>query len=527
MNTSGETGGASDSRAAVQERGLFAGGMRWVWAIAAAKLALHLVFASRYGYFGDELYHLACGEHLDWGYVDQPPLIALVAWLVRQTLGESLLAVRALPALSGAALVVLAGLLARDLGARSFAMSLAALSTACIGALFVMHYLFTMNAFEPLFWMACALILLRIIRTGDQRLWLAFGLLAGLGLMNKYSMAVFAAGLVLGVLFTPERTAFRQKCLWLGGAVALLIFLPNLIWNIRHDWPFFELMRNIRTSGRDVALNPLEFIGHLIFLIGPIHFPLCVAGVAWLLFAKRARAYRPLGWGFAFTLLFFIAARGKDYYVVPAFPLALAAGAVVFEEWSGEAARRWLRPAAVALLLAVTLVFLPLVLPVLSPPQLERYLDLLPFGAPVSERSHAFAKFPHHFAWQFGWEELVAATAEVYHRLPPEERARTAILGNNFAQAGAVDLLGPTYGLPKAIGIHQSYWLWGHRGYSGDPMIVLGDEPEDLRQWCGSVEVGADFHPAYARPHESWMVLICRQPRMSLPETWPLIKNWR
>ena len=190
--------------------------MAVVLVIAAAKLLLHLATASRYGYFGDELYFMACGEHLDWGYVDQPPLVALVAWIVRHTLGTSLLATRLPSALAGAALVILTGLLARELGGGRFAMGLSALASGLAFVYVVMHYLFTMNAFEPLLWTGCAYVVVRIVKTGNQRLWLVFGAIAGLGLQNKYSMAVFAFALVAGVTLSPERRAFTKPWIWLG-----------------------------------------------------------------------------------------------------------------------------------------------------------------------------------------------------------------------------------------------------------------------------------------------------------------------
>lgn len=504
----------------------FGGGMKWVWLIAAAKLALHLSVAWRYGYFGDELYHLACGEHLDWGYVDQPPLIALIAWIVRHTLGESLPAIRFFPAVAGAALAVLAGATARELGAKAFGMALAALSTATIGVLFVMQYLFTMNAFEPLFWLGCAYLLVRIINTGNQKLWLAFGALAGLGLQNKYSMGVFGTGLVLGLLLSSQRKMLAQKWIYVGGAVAALIFLPNVIWNIQHGWPFFELMRNIRASGRDVVLNPLAFLGHQILLIGPVHFPIWASGALYLLVAEKTKPFRALGWAFLFTLAFFILSKGKDYYVAPAFPVALIGGAVAIELWTERASWRWLRVTLPALLLIVTISLLPIMLPVLSVEQLLVYLDKVPFEVPASEVGHRAAKLPHHYAWQFGWPELVESTARVYNNLPPEERAKAGILGNNFGQSGAIDLLGPKYGLPKSIGVHQSYWLWGPREYTGEVLLVLGDTPEGLSRWCESVEIGADLHPQYARPRERWTVLICRGMKMNVREAWPLVKNW-
>src|SRR5512139_2737294 len=254
--------GAAYKPAMARTKAWLASGLGVVAAIASAKLLVHLATASRYGYFGDELYFLACGEHLDWGYVDQPPLVGLVAWLVRHTLGTSLFAIRSVSAVAGAGLVLMTGLLAREMGGGRFAMGLSALASALAFVYVVMHHLFTMNAFEPLFWTGCAYLVVRIVKTGDQRLWLWFGLLAGLGLENKYSMAVYGLALAVGVLLSAERRAFRQAWIWLGAGVAFLVFLPNVVWNVRHDWPFLELMRNVRASGRDVALSPLEYVGH-------------------------------------------------------------------------------------------------------------------------------------------------------------------------------------------------------------------------------------------------------------------------
>jgi len=242
---------AATATRAYQPVSRWASGPALVAYISAALLVLHLLTASRYGYFGDEMYHLACGEHLAWGYVDQPPLIALIAWLVRHTLGTSLLAIRFVPALAGAATVLLTGALARQLGGGRFAQALAGLCIACASVYLVLNYLFTMNAWEPLLWTACVYIVVRIIKTGDQKLWLWFGLLSGIGLENKYSMAVFGFGVVVGLLLTPERKALASKWIWLAGALAFAIFLPNLLWNIRYHFPFLELLHNIRASGRD------------------------------------------------------------------------------------------------------------------------------------------------------------------------------------------------------------------------------------------------------------------------------------
>jgi len=223
-----------------------------VLAIAACKLLLYFYTGRHYGYFVDELYYLACSRHLDWGYVDQPPLIALIAWMVRVSLGQSLWAIRLLPALAGAAEVLLTALMARELGGKRFAQALAAMSVLIAPGILGADGLFTMNAFEPLFWMGCAYLLIRIVKTGNTKLWIWFGVLAGFGLENKYSMLIFGAGLVLGLLLSSERPLLSNRWLWMGGAIAFLIFVPNLIWNIQHHFPFLEVQANIRASGRDV-----------------------------------------------------------------------------------------------------------------------------------------------------------------------------------------------------------------------------------------------------------------------------------
>ena len=241
--------------------------------IAAIYFTLHLLTATHYGYFRDALYYLACSEHLDWGYVDQPPLIALLAWIARHTLGTSLRALMVWPALAGCGRILLTAAFARELGAQRFGTALAAMLAATPGVWYVIDHQFAMNAFEPLFWTGCAFLLVRMTNSGNSRLWLAFGAVAGLGLENKYSIAVFAFALLAGLLLTAQRKLLFTPWLLAGGGVALLIFLPNLMWNIRHHWPFLELMRNIRASGRDVVLTPVAFLGQQVLLMTPFSLP--------------------------------------------------------------------------------------------------------------------------------------------------------------------------------------------------------------------------------------------------------------
>ncbi len=499
-----------------------------VWYIAGAVLLVHLLTASRYGYFGDEMYHMACGEHLAWGYVDQPPLIAVFAWLTRHLFGTSVFAIRIIPAISGFALIWLAGVLTRELGGGRFAQALTAICTACAGVYLILHHLFTMNAWEPLLWMGCAYVVIRIIKTGNQKLWLWFGVLAGIGLENKYSMALFGFGIVVGLVLTKERKALASKWIWIAGVIAFAMFLPNLIWNIQHHFPFLELMHNIRASGRDLEFTPLGYIRAQILLMTPITFPVWLLGVLYFFFWKQGKPFRVLGWSFLTVVLMLILLHGKDYYASPVYSVVFAGGAIVIEQFSSRKRMGWIRPVSLSLILLITLAFLPLFVPVLSPEAFLRYQAKLPFQIQPDEKSMLAEPMPHYYSWNFGWEEMVQGVAKAYASVPEEERADTAIFANDFASAGAVDLIGPRYGLPKAIGGHQSYWLWGPRNYTGRTMIITGDTPERARKWFNDVTIVAELHNRFAPPWVNRPVLLCRGPKRfsSLAEAWPRLKNW-
>jgi 4-amino-4-deoxy-L-arabinose transferase-like glycosyltransferase len=493
--------------------------------LSASTLLVHLYAGRHYGYFRDELYYLACSRHLAWGYVDQPPLIAWIVWLVRSLLGDSLPSIRFLPAVAGAAEVALTALIARELGGKRFAQCLAALAALVAPGILATDNLLSMNAFEPLFWMGCAWLLLRIVKTGNQRLWIWFGILAGFGLENKYSMLIFGAGIVFGLLLTPERRALRSPWLWIGGALAFLIFLPNLLWNIQHHFPFLELQANIRRSGRDVPLGPLAFLGQEILAMLPLTLPIWLAGLWFFFLAKTGKPFRALGWAWVFTAAVIVILSPRIYYLFPAFPVLFAAGGVMWEAWLEAPRRHWLKLAYPALLLAFGAALAPIAIPVLPPETYIRYTEALHLQQPRVE-THKLGPLPQIFADQFGWEEMVATVARVYNGLPPEVRARTAIFGRNYGQAGAIDLFGPRYGLPHAISGHQSYFLWGPGGYTGESVIVMAGRQQDLESRFAEVrKVASVYHP-YSMPYEHLDVFYCRGLKRPLSEIWLELKNW-
>jgi hypothetical protein len=499
------------------------GGLAVALGLAAVKLVLHLLTNGGYGYFRDELYYLACAEHLDWGYVDQAPLIAWVAGAARALLGESLPALRFLPALAGALTVFLTGALARELGGGGFAVLLSCLSALVAPYFLAVHTLLSMNAFEPLFWLAGALLVARILKTGDGRLWLWFGALMGLALLNKHSTLVYGFGVTAGLLLTPARRHFRERWLWLGGAVAFLISLPHLVWQINHGWPIVEILRNADRN-QNVEFSAAAFLAGQVLLAHPLTLPVWLAGLYFYLFRRDAGPFRALGLAYVVMLLVMILTRAKVYYLLPVYPVLFAAGGRLSEQLFARRGLGWLRPATVGLLLAGGALMAPLVLPVLPVETFLAYQDRLGLEPPRTEKSHT-GRLPQHYADMFGWEEMADAVARVYHSLPEAERANCAVFASNYGEAGAVDFFGPRRGLPKALSGHQNYFLWGPRGYTGDCVITVGEELEDVRKSFDSVEHAATFTHPHAIPHENNSpILIARRPKRPLTEIWPDVK---
>ena len=493
--------------------------------IALVPLVLHLLFIDQYGYSRDELYYLACGEHLDWGYVDHPPFIALVAFLVRKVFGESLLAIRILPALAESALVVLTGLMAREFGAGRFAPPLAALSVALAPIFLFIGHVLSMNAFDYLFWALASYVLILILKYDRPKLWLAFGLIAGVGLMNKYSMGFLGAGLVAGLAIAAGWRHLKSKWLWLGGALAFAIFLPHILWEIHNAFPTREFIASAG-SNKIVPLSPFGFLKLVALSAHPVTLPIWMAGLGYLLFAPQVRPFRALGWMSLFVFGLLIATRSKPYYAAPALPLMMAAGSAAIAALFDRFRLVWLMPVVLAVVALSQAILVPLFVPVLPVETYIRYAALLGLEVPSGER-HKMGKLPQHFADMFGWENLVANVARVYNSLPAKDRAQCAIYTTNYGRAGAIDLFGKRYGLPKSICGHNSYFLWGPRAYTGEVMIVVSDSPEELRKVFAEVRVAAQATNEYCMPYESGVLIcICRKPKAPLKDLWPLTKSY-
>ena len=489
-------------------------------ALCACKLLLHL-FTSvhRYGYFRDELYYLDLARHLDWGYVDCAPLVAIYA-KVALLMGGSLAALRIIPALAGTALVAITMLLARELGGNRYAQFLAGLCILLCPAVLVMSGLMTMNAFEPLFWTGCILVVARIVRTGDSRLWLWFGVLAGLGLENKHSTLFLGFAVTVAMLLTHRRREFAKPWIWIAGAIALALFLPNIIWQVRHHFPTLEDLENVRREGKNVVLGPLAFFKEQIIDMHPILLLVWLPGLIWFL---RDRRWRVLGLTFVVFFVTMEAAHAKNYYVFPIYPMLFAAGAVAIEQWLENRAT-WTRAAVVAVIVLATVPAIPMFTWMLPPERLLAFENAIGFK-PAKQEVHHESLLMQPIADQFGWPEMAREVAAIYNSLPPAERAETGIWAGNYGEPGAINQFGPVYGLPRAWSRHQNHWYWGPPPQVYKNLIVIQWSREDVRDNCTSYQA-FEHYERFGMGEENTAIYLCRGVEFDIQKIWWYSHHW-
>ena len=510
-----------------RSRGTLPGANAILAALALIKLLVHALTASNYGYFRDELYYVAAGGRLSFGYVDFPPFVALVTAFVRATLGDSQLALRLLPALAGAAVVVLAGLMARELGGGRLAQGLAALAVLVAPNFIVFGTFLSMDAFDQLFQVSAVYVLVLILGRDRPRLWLLFGLLCGLGLLTKVTTLFFGFAILLALLLTPARRHLLAPWPWLGGAISLAFLLPYVLWNAANGWPTFDFWREYGAKVDDAS--PFEFLVEQIVTMQPPSLPLWLAGLAVLLFAPWARPYRPLGWIYVILFALFVAMNSRFYFLAPAYPILFAAGSAAAERFFADRGRwRRLLPAYAALLAMSGAIVAPItVLPALPVQTLAGITGAAGGDAGIEVETREVAELPQTFADRFGWEGMAATVAGVYRDLPENERPEACILAGNYGEAGAIDFFGGRHGLPKAISGHNSYHLWGPGGCDGQTVISIGVPEERLETVFGRTERAATFRCRYCMPDENNLpVYVSRDPKLPFDEAWPRFKHY-
>lgn len=485
-------------------------------ALALLILLLHISVNHRYGIHRDEYYFIECGQHLDWGYVDHPPMIALIARAAGSLFGYTTTGLRVFNALALAATVILLGLLTRRLGGGTYAQMLAAASLGLSAFGLRAGAFMNIPTFEILLWTTTAYTVVVLLQTDNPKLWPAVGFFAGLALMTKLSAAFLGLGILVGLATTSARRYFKNPWLWAGGAVAMLIYLPNLIWQVNHDWPSLEFMRNLRESENT---SPLEFVLGTIFFANVFAAPIWLAGLYFYFRDPVGRVFRPIGW-IALTVYFaFLILGGKVYYPASMFPMLFAAGTVTLERVLRGG---WSRAAYATAVIASSLVFLPTAMPLLSIDGMDNYARAI-FGF-ITDDAGAITD---DLRGEFGWEEQAATVAVVYDSLTPEEQAQCVILTGNYGQAGAINFHGPKLGLPRAISGHNNHHLWGPGDATGAIVIAYGNWYPRLVAMFDEITQVATIRSPDAQGEETDLpVYLCRKPKAPLAEMWPLVRHY-
>jgi hypothetical protein len=497
-------------------------------AVAAglATLVVHLVANPHYGFFRDELYFVICGFRPAWGYVDQPPVVPLLA-AGSQFFGHSLFLLRAVPAFFAAACVYTTCLLAVELGGGIFAELFAALVACMTPVLMEFGSKVTTDVVGLWLWPLVALYVLRIVKGADPRWWLAVGAVAGIALESKYSVIFFAAALIFALLVLPQRRVLATPWFFAGALLAAAIALPNFLWQAMHGYPMWTLLRDAGEY-KNVQLSPIQYVVTQVLITHPLLAPIWIAGLVTLL---RRTTTRFLGVAYIVLIAQMIALHAKHYYPGDVYPILIAAGAVTIETWTARAVL-W-RPVLAAYALAAAIVLVPLLMPVLPERTMSAYdriaQNMLAREVNLARTDHSDigGNLPPDWADMHGWRDLAAVVARIYRSLPPRQRAQAAILASNYGEAAAIDFFGREYGLPPALSGHNQYWMWGTRGFTGNVIIDVHGECERSAGLFRVHRVVARFANPWGRPFENgFPISICEGITTPLAAVWPKLRNY-
>jgi 4-amino-4-deoxy-L-arabinose transferase-like glycosyltransferase len=482
--------------------------------IAAAVALLHMLTNGRYGFHRDELQFLSDARHLDWGFVAFPPITPLLEQIGLSLFGLSLVGLRVFSVLAQATVIVISGLMARELGGGRFAQVITALAVAFSPVPLFSGTEFQYTSFDFLWWVLAAYFIIRLLRSQDPRWWLAVGAVLGLGLETKYSIVFFIAGILAGLAFTSARHQLATGWFWAGFALALLIFLPNFVWLIRHDFISYTFLQHIHA--RDVGEGRADgFLKDQIFYNSNLAaVPLWIAGLIAFL---RNNRYRMLAWMYLVPLALFFFGKGRFYYVAATYPMLIAMGAAVSEQWLART-RRWLR-------LTLQAVSFTLFVGV------SAYLCaiFIPLAASGPLRNFAL-KHNSDLREEFGWNQLVKTVAGIRDSLPPDQQAHLGITTGNYGEYGAIEMLGRAYGLPEPIGTTNTEWYWGYPTPPPTTLIVLGLTPKQAYSiFTGCRLAGHNGNNEGVKNEESQYhpdIFVCGPSREPLPALWKKYRDF-
>ncbi len=507
---------------------------------AAIKLCIHIAVNVRaqqvgYGIFRDELYYIVCGRRLAWGYLDNQPVIAVLARASDALFGhDRLWAFRLVPSAAGAVKVLLTGLITRSLGGKRSAQTLAMIAVIGAPEYLGVDTILSMNCLEPVFWMTAMLAMLELAKGPVNRVrtawWLVFGIAGGLALETKLSGAFFLLCLLAGLLVTPQRRLLSDCRAGAGVGLLLLIELPNFLWQLHRGFPTLQWLVAASHEHKDIVLGPGEFLWQQMLVMIPFSAVIWIAGLGWLLVSRRARPFRFAGAAAALFIALMIVLHAKIYYVVPVYPVLFAAGAVF---WYGVVARAPVKHRRLWAALPVAYMgsfalaawyWMPVVLPIVPPSQYATWEHRLHFR-PEETENFQHSRLPQLLADMTSWPGFVEQVAAAYNSLPAAMRhgseGQLGIYCTNYGEASAVDVFGGLYGLPASISGHQHYWYWGSRGELHDSIVVVGQHREDIEKAYRDVRPIGVIHTPYAMPFENGATIWLAHGRLRSPaEIW-------
>jgi 4-amino-4-deoxy-L-arabinose transferase-like glycosyltransferase len=488
-----------------------------LWSLGLALFLLHMFTNHQYGFHQDELVVLDNANNLDWGYVEYPPLTPFLARIELTLFGLSMVSVRTFAALAHSIVLVLTGLMARELGGRRWAQILAALAAAIAPIALIQGSLIQYVTFDFLWSVLIAYLGIRLLKSEDPRWWIPMGAVIGLGMMTKYTMVMFVAGLVGGLILTNVRRYLRSPWLWGGVVLSLLIFLPNLIWQIQHNFISLEFLSGIHARDVEIGRADGYLIEQFLFCANPFVIPLWIAGLAYYFMNESGKRYRLIGWMYVIPFLIYLITQGRSYYLAPAYPMLISAGTVVWQGWIDKLSvqkARLVKGVTWAGIVIGAMISGALALPI----------------APINSSMWNITSEVHDtFTEQIGWPEMIHTVACIYADLPEEEKAWAGILAGENDEAAALNLYGPELGLPKAISGSDTFWL---RGY-GDPppeiLIVVGFSKEDVASVSEQCDLAGTITNPYGVENDLRNppnIFVCRGLRISWPELWNRVKRY-
>ena len=495
--------------------------------IALASTLCHLLIAGNYGYFLDELYTLACSRHVSLAFVDIPPVAPALLAVSTAVFGDSLFALHILPSVFSGVMVLLVGLMARELGGGRLAILISGLAAAFVPVWMALGSLFTYDFLDQLTLVLLFFALIKLLKTENMKWWLVIGAIAGVGLMVKPSQIFFLAAMALALLLTGHRKMFATKWPWLGASIALIIILPALIWQAANGLPIAEYWLSY-SSMKTVRVGALEFILMQVIGVNPLFLPVWIAGLLYVLFHRDGKRYRLLGVIFLLLFLIFLLTGAKMYMPIPAYAMLLAAGAIVIGQFARSKARKTLVAVFLCLLVVTGVIQAPNFMPILPVDSLITYYDTVGrfFGAKSIKLDNGGSMaLPQYFYDRFEWDILVRDVAAAYNSLPEEQRKETAIVSQNYGYAGAIDQFGAAYGLPKAMSGHLNYYFFSLDNIASKSWLIIGGPMRDLQQVFGSVKVLKISHTRYRRPFQS-PIYLCTEPKFTPEEALAGIKRF-